>query len=329
MFFFELVYTFLSFAALVAVAAPIRRRPGVLDEIFGIGSSDDKAPSTTTVLSPADLDTKFKRAAEFSRAVYCPTAEVANLTCGASCDALGNDVEFLLTGGDEGDIPLFMVAHDKTTNTIFVAHQGTNPDDIMSILNDAEFVPDDIDTQFIPSAGDDVKVHSGFQDTFLHTADIILNATMSALQSTGAQNLVLTGHSLGAAIATLDALMFKDALVGSNVTMSTTLFGSPRIGNKEFADFIDTQLGSSLTRITNREDPVPLLPPQFLSFAHGSGEVHINAVDGAGNATDVVSCAGKENKECSDKGNILSSDVSNHNGPYFSGISFGSAQCPV
>ncbi|KIY68021.1 alpha/beta-hydrolase [Cylindrobasidium torrendii FP15055 ss-10] len=329
MFFFGLVNTFLSLSALVVLAAPIRRRPGVLDEIFGIGSSDDKASSTTTALSPADLDTKFKRAAEFSRAAYCPTAEVTNRTCGASCDALGNDVEFLLSGGDEGDTPLFMVALDKATNTIFVAHQGTNPDNIMSILNDADFVPDDIDTRFITSAGDDVKVHNGFQDTFLHTADAILNATMSALQSTGAQKLVLTGHSLGAAIATLDALMFKDALAGSNVTMSTTLFGSPRIGNKEFADFLDSQLGSSLSRITNREDPVPLLPPQFLSFAHASGEVHINAVDEAGNATDIVSCAGKENQLCSDKGNILSSDVSDHSGPYFSGISFGSSQCLV
>lgn len=54
--------------------------------------------------------------------------------------------------------------------------------------------------------------------------------------------------------------------------------------------------GTALTHVTNQNDPVPTVPPRFLGFQHPQGEVHIQAVDANGNATDVVSCAGQENE---------------------------------
>ncbi len=136
--------------------------------------------------------------------------------------------------------------------------------------------------------------------------------------------------------------MFKSALDPS-ISVTATLFGSPRVGDQAFANFADKALGTSLARITNQADPVPLLPPRFLEFVHASGEVHINSVDANGNAVDAVQCAGQENRDCSDKDNLLQSDVQNHLGmlvfhvmlaypdnglgPYFDNISFGTAQC--
>lgn len=107
--------------------------------------------------------------------------------------------------------------------------------------------------------------------------------------------------------------MFKSVLDPS-ITITTTLFGSPRVGDQAFANFADEQLGTSLARITNQADPVPLLPPRFLEFIHPSGEVHINTVDAAGNAVDVVACNGQENANCSDKENVLEANVDNHLG---------------
>ena len=60
--------------------------------------------------------------------------------------------------------------------------------------------------------------------------------------------------------------------------------------------FVHMQLGSSLTHVTNQDDPVPILPPRFIGYQHPQGEIHINAVDGNGDATDIVACPGQENE---------------------------------
>ncbi|KAF9024622.1 alpha/beta-hydrolase [Hymenopellis radicata] len=314
----------LTFLTSVAWAVPVPA-PGFLDDLGDLLGG--KSKSGVAAISAADLTSAFSRAAQFSRAVYCATDSVTTLTCGAACDALGGDVTFLLSGGDGGVTPLFFVAHDAPTNSIVVAHQGTDPDNILSVLNDAAFFLQDINTNLISGVNvDDIKVHSGFQNTFERTAAEVMRAVQDGLTSTGSKNLIVTGHSLGAAIATLDALMFKSALDPS-IAVTTTLFGSPRVGDQAFANFADQVLGTSLARITNQADPVPLLPPRFLEFVHASGEVHINSVDANGNALDVAQCPGQENRNCSDKDNLLQSDVENHTGPYFDNISFGASQC--
>ncbi|KAK0202293.1 alpha/beta-hydrolase, partial [Desarmillaria ectypa] len=255
---------------------------------------------TTSSVSSTELTTLFSRPAFFSRMVYCSSTSVTTFSCGAPCDALdAESVEILETGGDGGVVPRFIIAHDKLTNSIVVAHQGTDPENILSILNDAEFVPTPIDTEYFPSAARNIQVHSGFLETFSRTASTILATAQSALASTGAENVVLTGHSLGGALATLDALMLNDAL--TNVSIKTATFGSPRVGNQAFADFVDASFSKgSYARITNKADPVPHLPPLVLGFVHAQGEVHL----GEGGA---VACEGQENESvgCADGEGLL------------------------
>jgi len=58
------------------------------------------------------------------------------------------------------------------------------------------------------------------------------------LNQTGAKTIEVTGHSLGAAIAVMDAVMIKQN-VPSDVDVVTRVFGLPRGGNQEWADFVD------------------------------------------------------------------------------------------
>lgn len=50
--------------------------------------------------------------------------------------------------------------------------------------------------------------------------------------------ITIPGHSLGAAVATLDGVMLKMALP-SNVAVDAVVFGLPRVGNQEFATMVD------------------------------------------------------------------------------------------
>lgn len=45
--------------------------------------------------------------------------------------------------------------------------------------------------------------------------------------------------SLGAAVAVMDAMMLRTTLPAS-VEMTTTVFGLPRSGNQQWADFVDS-----------------------------------------------------------------------------------------
>ena len=47
-----------------------------------------------------------------------------------------------------------------------------------------------------------------------------------------------SGHSLGAAVALLDAAMLRMQL-SSDVAVESVVFGQPRVGNQQFADMID------------------------------------------------------------------------------------------
>ncbi|KAJ7926770.1 alpha/beta-hydrolase [Mycena leptocephala] len=302
--FFFSSLSFITFA----LATPLLDRGS--NETTGEPTPLSFATVTATLLGPA----------KFSRAAYCSPATIKSWSCGLPCDSL-NGVTVLQTGGDERFIPFYFIVHDAVDQSLVVAHQGTYADSLLSVLNDLIFLFDDIDTARIPqAAGKGIKVHRGFQQTFQRTADELLAGVKAGLESTGVTKVVVTGHSLGAALATMSAAMIKGA-VDPSVEVVVTTFALPRGGNKAWADFLDSDVG--VTFVTNQNDPVPILPPLFLGFAHPNGEIHI--VDSSQN--NLVACPGHDNEHCSTGNSLLHFSVSNHRGPYFADISFGQALC--
>ncbi|KAK1228933.1 hypothetical protein PQX77_008026 [Marasmius sp. AFHP31] len=297
--------------------------------LFGIFEDND---AQTTAVSITDLKSRFLRSAQFAAAAYCSSASITSWQCGAPCQKVGQGVEVILAGGDDGAIPGFFVAHDPSDNSIAVAHQGMNPYDLLSILNVVEVPLEDINSNRFTFAKDKgIKVHDGFQQTFERTADVILEAVKKGLADFDTNKIRVTGHSLGAAVAALDALMIKQEL-GDSIDLKTTVFGMPRTGNQEFADFVDATLKDTFTRISNQNDPVIRVPvpiPFVLEYQHTSGEIYIRKTTD-GEATDVVACPGQENKNCGDDNDPLDSNgIQNHLGPYFDDISFGDSACPL
>lgn len=64
----------------------------------------------------------------------------------------------------------------------------------------------------------------------------MLAAVKKAQAGTGANHVVITGHSLGAAIALLDAV-YLPLHLPADTTFETTVFGLPRVGNPAFATY--------------------------------------------------------------------------------------------
>ncbi|KAJ7324045.1 alpha/beta-hydrolase [Mycena albidolilacea] len=303
-----LAFSILSFISFV-LAAPL----------LGLGS--DKATGAPTPMSLATVNATLLRPAQFARAAYCSGASLTSWSCGLPCDTL-KGVTFLQSGGDQGLIPFYFIAHDAADQSLVVAHEGTHTENILSLLNDAEFALVNVDTARFPQAAgkSNIKVHSGMQSTFQRTADGLLAGVQAGLQNFGVKKVVVTGHSLGAALATMTGAMIKSA-VDPSVEVVVTTFGLPRSGNEAWADFLDSNVG--VTFVTNQNDPVPTVPPLLFGYTHSAGEVHI--VDGS--QTNIVSCPGHDNEHCAAGNSLLHVSLANHFGPYFDDITFGSDVC--
>lgn len=108
----------------------------------------------------------------------------------------------------------------------------------LSLINDLALVRTSANPARFPGVPEDADVHLGFSRAFERTADLILDTVMTAMSERELGRVLVIGHSLGAAIALLDALHIRLALPGG-VQFRTVLFGMPRVGNAEFADFVD------------------------------------------------------------------------------------------
>ncbi len=110
--------------------------------------------------------------------------------------------------------------------------------------------------------------------------------------------IVVTGHSLGAALATFAALDIKTKLNPKTSILFYT-YGSPRAGDQGFTDYLLTQFpGTGYHRVVHTNDIVPHVPITIMGFNHGGNEVWYNT------ETTYVQCANQagkpENKGCAD-----------------------------
>jgi predicted lipase len=120
---------------------------------------------------------------------------------------------------------------------------------------------------------------------------------------------LVTGHSLGGALAAVCALdLSLSGLVDSSVLKLYT-FGEPRVGDKLFAAAVDIAVPNAY-RVVHWEDIVPHLPPEdavIEHYLHHEHEIWYNEA-----FTSFTTCTGNEDPNCSDSTNPLTRNVPDH-----------------
>lgn len=155
----------------------------------------------------------------------------------------------------------------------------------------------------------------------------MLNAVQSGIADFNAKNVIVTGHSLGAAIGLLDTVFLAQHLDPS-ISIKSVTFGLPRTGNKAWADFVDKIVKDrkiDFQFFVNGDDPVPKVPPVALGFQHPSGEIFQKNNTAS---IETLRCPGQENENCSASISLFDSDTKSHDGPY-AGVELGRKFCPL
>lgn len=141
-------------------------------------------------------------------------------------------------------------------DTALLAFRGTQPDEVTDIQADLAATL----TPWTRSAG---RVHRGFASRFLAVHDDI----RTWLDGAGGRRkkLILCGHSLGAALATLAASIWTQS--------ELITIGSPRVGD---TDFVASLAGVKTRRFVNCCDIVTQVPPKVPPFyVHAGRKAYI------------------------------------------------------
>jgi triacylglycerol lipase len=169
--------------------------------------------------------------------------------------------------GAESDVLGFI---SETSTRIFVVFRGSQS--VKDIQRNINYFR--VPFYLVPDGG---NVHHGFLSTYtkvgkersLSLRDFIVR-TVSKLDSN--KKLYITGHSMGAGLATVCAL---DLAVNSPFTDPIVYtFASPRVGNKAFVDKFNGTINTCV-RIQNHYDWVPSIPLTCMGFHHTKGGITI------------------------------------------------------
>jgi len=154
-----------------------------------------------------------------------------------------------------------------------------NQDFLILAFRGTEVDPDDIltDLDFWKVSGPlGGKVHRGFRsalDDIWELPDGPWHHIDNMMRSREKKPIFITGHSLGAALATLASAALCEF---SYFPQGVYTFGCPRVGDWRFARALNHQIGHRFWRVENNNDIIPRLPPWFFGFRHAGQRVYLS-----------------------------------------------------
>ncbi|MGI5459519.1 lipase family protein [Streptomyces sp. CA-249302] len=174
------------------------------------------------------------------------------------------------------------LVQDRDRRVAILCYRGTQPEDIISILTDADVRPE---TLAVELEGRKYEVHAGFYRNVRATRHLVVQALERALRGQsvnpdedgtrgdGLEALYITGHSLGAAMAAIMAVTLVHEPRYRHLAeklKGVYTFGQPMVGGPDLARAceeapgpLDTYvLRDRLLRYIFDRDVVPALPPR-------------------------------------------------------------------
>ncbi len=149
---------------------------------------------------------------------------------------------------DETDTQALLAGNDEY---LVLAFRGTELTRLQDLKTDAMVVK-------IPTI--EGRVHGGFHRAYESVAGRIVES----LERAGDLPVYLTGHSLGAALATVATQSLERDRRFTDRIAACYTFGSPRVGNDQF----DREFKSPIYRVINNTDIITVIPLLAMGYIH-------------------------------------------------------------
>ncbi|KAJ8324150.1 hypothetical protein O5D80_007356 [Batrachochytrium dendrobatidis] len=258
----------------------------------------------------------------FASAVYCPNVNLdGEWDCGVYCEGYAKDTFVVAVLEDSGSsmfqAGVGVIAINDNNQEIYVIMKGTSH--IGNWFSNAQMSMTDISDGIFPKSSARIpsgaSVHSGFLNIYLEVSKKLKHILKSLMRSNPTYSIKFIGHSLGAALATI---AIADAATTFGPARSRNMhlysYGSPRVGDAIFVEWISTLNIGSLHRIINVNDPVTQMPGLFLGYKH------IKTTSGFDNNFGAIPCTEEETSgeslDC-DQVSMMNPDIRSHTTGYF------------
>lgn len=225
-----------------------------------------------------------------SAAAYCAGGEVQKWTCKPCARLSMSDVEYIEASKYKiagyvgvthlnilGPQLLGALYPNVTTSTgkaIVIAFRGTK--------NFKNWIQNLKTSKVTPTVGGDCRgclVHKGFQQSFVSVREKVTTAVQRLAQKHNAGTIIVTGHSLGGALANLAAWDISvrqkalqqepeirdDVQTFAQAQVLLYTYGQPRVGNEDFSKALRNAI-TATWRVVHRKDVVAHLPPKVCFF---------------------------------------------------------------
>ncbi|CAB4409242.1 unnamed protein product [Rhizophagus irregularis] len=207
------------------------------------------------------------------------------------------------------------IATDPEKQLIIVAYRGTEPGSIRNYISDF-VINHDLWRTALPVRA---LVHHGFLNAWNQIQPQVTDDLIKLVKEKPDFRIGFMGHSLGGALATFSALDLIEKVpeLAKNEKVFLSTFGQPRVGDENFAKYVDDNLKSIRTIV--RGDPIPRLPPSwpipFIGFyKHFGEELYINNPD---QDPDAFQECNAEDPHCSESVPLSQLRLRYHSGPYY------------
>ena len=169
-------------------------------------------------------------------------------------------------------------SNSNINNSIFISDKETDCQCYIKILNKDVFITfrgtttiedwkHNIDVKTV-NLFKDLKVHKGFYEQYMSVRGRIYSFIPNILNN----NIYISGHSLGGALAYVCAVDIHSTSKNKNIKVFT--IGSPRPGNNVFVDYFNKNIKESI-RYKNKGDLITKLPLKS-EFKHVHSAVCLN-----------------------------------------------------
>ena len=185
-----------------------------------------------------------------------------------------------------------------TTKSIYVVIRGSSS--AMNWLDDFEVKLVYYDT--FPECN--CNVHYGFYNSALGVVNKTIESVKSLKVKYPSYSVMVTGHSYGAACGQLLAM----ELVKKGINVKLYNYGQPRVGDSNYAAFVNTKI-DEYYRTTHNRDVVPHVPPiEVLGYLHSCREIFENS---SGELT-ICSASNCEDSTCADQFSLTQTNIDDH-----------------
>ena len=140
---------------------------------------------------------------------------------------------------------------------LYVAFQGTNPNEKQDILDDLNFKKINL--------GNKIKVHAGFYKQWLIIKPFITDKIKNNVK------VIFTGYSLGGALAVLASYEMKQFYTVQK-SIGCVTFASPKVGGESFVKKFNSIL-IDIKQYKHKKDPVTLLPCWWMGYSYTSKQI--------------------------------------------------------